>query len=146
MKQSTANTIIAVLILLISTAAIIIGWMMATGKKPTTEKPKDSPAYLQIDKEISAAMNGHNRGSVVVKVAVQVKDDETLKKIKAWEPMITTEISSHLTRQSYEDLEGPDNMNKQTQKLTEALQETMAKEGLKDAVKSVVFSKYIVQQ
>lgn len=145
MKQSTANTIIAVLVLLISIAAIVIGWMMASEKKPTSKELPSAPAYLNLDKEISTAMNGHNRGSVVVKVSVEIKDQETLKVAKAWEPMIATEISSYLNRKTFEELAGPENMGSVSEGIKEHLNKSLGDTGLKDVVKSIQFSKYITQ-
>jgi flagellar basal body-associated protein FliL len=149
MKQSSINTLIAVLVLLISLAAIIVGWVLAGGKKAPAPKEKEMPAYLKIDKEISTAMNGQNRGSVIVKLDVEIKDQKTLQKAKAWEPLITTEISSYLSRRTFEELEGPDNMVKVSEGMKEHLNQSMrsagASDDLKDAVKSILFSKYIVQ-
>lgn len=142
--------VIAILILLISGAAIIVGWVMASNKKPTTiVKEKEvvqAPAYMTLDNEISTAMNGHNRGSVIVKVAIEIKDQETLKQAKAWEPMISTEISSYLSRRTFEELEGTDNMTRTSEGIKDHLNQSLAGSGLEDIVKSVLFNKYIVQQ
>ncbi|MEY4592968.1 MAG: hypothetical protein RIR18_1863 [Pseudomonadota bacterium] len=146
MKQSSSNLIIAILVLLISIAAIVIGWMMASDKKPVTSKNHEAPAYLLLEKEISTAINGDNRGSVVVKVAVEIKDQETLKKTKGWEPMISAEISSYLNRRTFNELEGPENMENISEGIKSRLNESLRDSGLKDAVKSILFAKYIVQQ
>ena len=145
MKQSTANIIIAVLVLLISIAAIVAGWIMASGKKTPPKELPPAPAYLTLDKEISTAMNGTNRGSVIVKVSVEIKDQETLKVAKAWEPMITAEISSYLNRKTFEELAGPENMGTVSEGIKEHLNQSLGDTGLKDVVKSIQFSKYITQ-
>jgi flagellar basal body-associated protein FliL len=145
MKQSTANIAIAVLVLLIAIAAIVTGWMMASSKKPVPKDLPPAPAYLNLDKEISTAINGSNRGSVIVKVSVEIKDQETLKVAKAWEPMIAAEISGYLNRKTFEELAGPENMGAVSEGIKSHLNQSLGDTGLKDVVKSVQFSKYITQ-